>query len=226
MLIDSNSPGLTARLARLGLFSLSLALLAGCPTVTKSNPTSATSTSTTSAVTPAKIPVDKDGYVHIDTSKPIPFESHSFSAFCYSTYGCDVEYAGLPIAPDDKDKLQPSSESYGPDYQKQWKGFYLDIKNFPPPAKVSWRSKDGTAHQATVDIADIFKDQVVLHKVSKDKIKPVLTMPVFPSIMIEVNDRTINVWMRARIPTKNEQIPGNKYSFFRDDLILAWSKTY
>lgn len=94
-------------------------------------------------VVPATIPVDSRGVVYIDTSKPIPFESHSFSSFCYSAYGCDVEYAGLPITPDDKNKLHPSSDSYGPDYQKRWKGYYLDIKNFPPPAKVSWRSKDG-----------------------------------------------------------------------------------
>ena len=47
-----------------------------------------------------------------------------------------------------------------------------------------------------------------------------------PDILLEVNDRTINVYMRAFVPTRELQIPGNKYSRFRDDLILAWSKTY
>ena len=47
-----------------------------------------------------------------------------------------------------------------------------------------------------------------------------------PDIILEVNDRTINVYMRAFVPTRELQIPGNKYSGFRDDLILAWSRTY
>jgi hypothetical protein len=28
------------------------------------------------------------------------------------------------------------------------------------------------------------------------------------------------------VPTKTEQVPGNKYSFHRNDLLQAWSKTY
>jgi len=41
-----------------------------------------------------------------------------------------------------------------------------------------------------------------------------------------VNDRTINVYMKAFVPTRVPQIPGNEYSHFRNELILAWSKTY
>jgi hypothetical protein len=47
-----------------------------------------------------------------------------------------------------------------------------------------------------------------------------------PSIFLEVNDRTINVYMQAFIATKTEQIPGNKNSDFQADLILAWTHTY
>jgi hypothetical protein len=47
-----------------------------------------------------------------------------------------------------------------------------------------------------------------------------------PEIILEVNDRTINVFMKARIPTKELQIPDNQHSRFRDDLILAYTRTY
>ena len=67
------------------------------------------------------------------------------------------------------------------------------------------------------------KDQKVLHNVPKEDVLGDLGNP---DILLEVNDRTINVYMRAFVPTRELQIPGNKYSRFRDDLILAWSKTY
>jgi len=47
-----------------------------------------------------------------------------------------------------------------------------------------------------------------------------------PGIFLEVNDRTISVYMKAFIATRAEQIPGNKDSDFRDDVILAWTHAY
>ncbi|MDM0052216.1 hypothetical protein [Variovorax sp. J22R115] len=51
-------------------------------------------------------------------------------------------------------------------------------------------------------------------------------MGITPAIILEVNDRTINVYMRAHISTKELQVPGNRYSDFRNDLIKAFSQTY
>ena len=47
-----------------------------------------------------------------------------------------------------------------------------------------------------------------------------------PSILLEVNDRTIRVYMRAFIPTKHLQRPESKHSDYRDDLILVKTYTY
>ncbi|MFL7958650.1 hypothetical protein ACKAWT_19825 [Xanthomonas vasicola] len=41
-----------------------------------------------------------------------------------------------------------------------------------------------------------------------------------------MNDRTINVYMKAMVQTTVQQKPGNEYSYFRNDLILAYTKTY
>lgn len=180
-----------------------------------------------SGVIPAHVPTDASGTVHIDTSKPIPFDRHKFGTACYSTYGCRVRYADRDMWPDldDWDEvMQPASASVE-GYPDVMGGGY-DLRNFPLPAQVSWRDKNGTPHEATVDIAAIFKDQVVLHKVPQEQLPPILTAPIFPEIILEVNDRTIRVWMRADVPTKDLQIPGNIHSRFRDDMMLTYSKAY
>jgi hypothetical protein len=154
---------------------------------------------------------------------PLTFVRHNFGATSYSTHGCKVVYNGFLHLSDDDDVLRISSARAHPDALRKLSAGYLSVRNFPGPAKVTWRSADGVAHEAEVDIGEIFKDQKVLHKVPKEEVLGDLGNP---DILLEVNDRTINVYMRAFVPTRELQIPGNKYSGFRDDLILAWSRTY
>jgi len=157
---------------------------------------------------------------------PLRFESHSFAIHCYDTYGCKAIYAGHVQRDDDPDELRPSSSTYGDDYRRNWSGAHIMIRNFPAPANVSWRSKNGEAHEAEVDMAAMFKDELVRHDVSREEMAdlPHGRYENEPGILLEVNDRTLHVYMRAMIPTKQFQIPGNRYSDFRDDLILV--KTY
>ncbi|WP_045764705.1 hypothetical protein [Xanthomonas albilineans] len=175
------------------------------------------------------IPVDAHNIVHIDTRKPIPFSTHAFGAACYDNYGCKVLYDGRYEAnfPDDVKRI--SSASLGDVYPDNLKGNTIGILNFPhfpPPAEVTWRSKDGQPHHALVDLEAIFKDKVVLHHVPQNQLSPILQSPISPDIILEVNDRTINVYMKAMVQTTVLQEPGNKYSDFRNDLILAYTKTY
>ena len=83
---------------------------------------------------------------------------------------------------------------------------------------------DGTSHEAQVDIGKIFQDELILHHVPQEEI-PVQTAPTVggPDIFLEVNDRTISVYMQAMIFLKDT--PARKNDF-REELILAWSNTY
>lgn len=155
---------------------------------------------------------------------PFRFKRHNFGAGCYSTYGCKVIYDNFLHIDQPEDELRRSSDSVGPDYRDNLSGGRLGIQNFPPPAVVSWRSEDGTSHKAEIDMAAIFKDQLILHNVPREKVGEGSVFE--PEIILEVNDRVINIYMKARIPTKELQIPGNQYSQFRDDLILAYTRTY
>jgi hypothetical protein len=93
---------------------------------------------------------------------------------------------------------------------------------------VRWKSLDGAQHEAKVDMAAIFKDGLIWHKVPKSDMADFYRGPVAgaPSIFLEVNDHTVNVYMKMLVPTRTEQIPGNKYSFGRNDLFLVWTRAY
>lgn len=156
---------------------------------------------------------------------PIRFTSHNFSARCYDTLECEVHYDGLSHG---DDRPSPPSSKYGPNYLEGWSGGHGGIRNFPPPAMVVWRSKDGAVHETEVDIGRIFKDRKVRHFVPREEVAdlPDGKYESSPSILLEVNDRTIRVYMNAYVPTKHLQIPGNRYSTFRNDLVLMTTSTY
>ncbi len=155
---------------------------------------------------------------------PLWFTAHDFDVSTYSTYGCKVRYGNYRIDEPD-DELQSSSESLGSDYPDNMTAGWGPIPNFPAPAQVDWRSKDGTPHHAEIDIAEIFKDKLIRHHALRAQISETASIPP-PGIILEVNDSTINVYMRAWIPMKTAQIPGNKYSYSRNDLIKIFSRTY
>ena len=156
---------------------------------------------------------------------PLTFVQHDFGAYCYSTYGCRVLYNGFDHTGDPEDVLQLSSASLGDRYPGNFYAGYIGVMNFPEPAQVTWRSADGVRHEASVDIGEIFHDQLILHDVPRENIREGVSI-LSPEIILEVNDRTINIYMRGRIPTKSLRTPGNPYSDFRNDLVLAWSRTY
>ena len=171
-------------------------------------------------------PFDKSGE-HPATSSmfPLTFVDHAFQVFCYNTIRCRVIYNDYDFSPYKADE-QPSPPPSSPNYRDDWPfASNLGIRNFPPPAEVRWISLDGAVHEAKVDIGVIFKDRRVLYRVPDAEI-PDRSWGGSPGIFLEVNDRTINVYMKAFIATKTEQIPGNKNSDFRDDVILAWSHSY
>lgn len=138
---------------------------------------------------------------------PLRFESHSFSVMAYDTWGAEVVYAGRLRLQDDPGELQPSSASFGPDWQRGWHGTYLGIENFPPPAELRWRSKDGMAHEAAIDIGALFREQVILHNVAREDMAwlPDGKYESEPAIILEINDRTVRVYMKTRIPLKRQK---------------------
>lgn len=153
---------------------------------------------------------------------PLKFLRHNFTAQCFNTRDCKIVYANFPHH---WNEPTPSWQSTGYRHEQLFQSADLSIANFPPPAVLDWVSKDGTHHHATVDMAEIFKDRLIRHNVPREEVAEGVSIGN-PNIALEIDDRTVNVYMQAHIPTKHLQIPGNKYSDFRDDMIKVYSKTY
>lgn len=152
----------------------------------------------------------------------IPFSSHNFSAACFDTLKCTVIYSRRYAV-----KMDGPSSSLTAAVRKNLDGAWAGIPNFPPPAHVIWTAKDGTDHEAHVDIATIFKDQHFFYAPDLDVHDvPLDRRFLDPGIVLVIENRTINVFMRAVIPLSHQAIAGNPYSNFRNDLVLAFSQDY
>lgn len=202
-----------------GLFCL---LTTGCQTAMPHSPAS-----------PDHLPPPPETY-----SVPLRFMEHNFDAYCYNAVDCQLVYNNHGFFYSDEPHtagtgwFPPPSSA---DYKKLWGlATYIGVRNFPAPADVSWKSLDGREHHVFVDIGRIFAEQLIWHQVpademvyqSVDEAGNRLNTGDSPSIFIEINDRTINVYMRGTARTRSKQIPGNNYSFYRRDLFLAWTHTY
>jgi hypothetical protein len=156
---------------------------------------------------------------------PLKFETHKFNALCFDTLTCSVWYSGM----DHGYKTPTASLStYGPGYIDTWHAGHGGIENFPDPASVTWVTRDGKKREASIDIASIFRNEVVRHNVPREEIPdlPDGEYPFEPSIILEVNDASIRVYMRAFISTRHLRIPGNVNSDYRNDIILVKSYNY
>ena len=80
-----------------------------------------------------------------------------------------------------------------------------------------------------MDIATLFADQVVRHNVRREDLSDMVDGEYqgSPSIVLEVIDRTIRVWMRAMMfLTKRVEIAGVMRAETKNDLVLVETYTF
>lgn len=192
-------------------------LLSGCQAVMT------TSVANPTAVASPTASADARPYTGTVADWPLFFKRHMFGVTCFDTLGCSVLYDRREHG---TERAAPAKASLPPErYDAVMIGTYGDLPNFPPPAEVRWTAKDGSTHEAQVDFDAIFADRLIRHHVPREDIPEDVSMG-FTHIVLEVDDRTVNVYTRTLIPTREEQIPGNRYSTGRNDLIKVYSKTY
>ena len=153
-------------------------------------------------------------------SDRVHFSKHSFSTECGETIGCKIIYAARVQRHQSEEKLAPPLRE---DHLTSTRHAEISIPNFPEPAIVTWRSSDGQRQRAEVDMSEIFKDRIALHRVP---VKDILGVDDQPMILLVVNDRTIRVYIKTGVWLNYDEIQGNPYSNFREDVTLAFEKTY
>ncbi|MGF6494970.1 hypothetical protein ABIE56_003168 [Luteibacter sp. 621] len=172
-------------------------------------------------------------------SWPIRFYTHAFSAACFNTLACSFLYNNYQFGTEKMDWTgrvvdRPSGPQPG-DHSVLWNAVHAIVpkngETFPGPVDLRWTSLDGTDLQAFVDLDELFRERLVLHNVTREHIprtwlKHLSTDPVSPTILVELDDRTISVYMKAMIVAEGVDAMGNSDRRLRSDPILAWTHTY
>lgn len=156
-------------------------------------------------------------------SWPLRFSHHDFDVACFDTQRCKVHYHGFDFG---NPEPTPSAASLSPEaYDDALSASYGPVPRNTPAAQIDWVSKDGSALQAQVDIAAIFRDGLVRHHVAREDIAEGASIGG-TAVLLEVDDRSINVYTRTLIPLKAPLDPSNRDSDIRDELIKVYSRTY
>lgn len=165
-------------------------------------------------------------------SWPLRFDAFSFGARAYNTLRAVVLFDNTHQLSENAE-LSPTGEPYAPDWKDDWRAGHAVSSDrvFPPPAVVRWTSLDGVDHSSEIDLEAIFPDRRILHEVAQEDVDEFFGQhPVerMVDILLEVNDSTINLYMRSWVRTKHPvdpAIPEGKRISHRK-LMLAWTKTY
>jgi hypothetical protein len=153
----------------------------------------------------------------------LKFDSHDLNIQVYSAGDLRLVYAGLPHELAFGETAREKTPADAARYPGSGSGPYL---SFASLVEMEWRSKDGTHFKHTLDLDSIFKDRKVLHDENPaDIYKPMPISGRRPTLIIEVNDRTVNVYMFTSI----QLIPKDPNALLRDERdhrVLAYSKTF
>ena len=171
---------------------------------------------------------------------PLRFHTHTFGAACFNTLACSLiyrrrQFGTRKMGYDGMYYDAPSGQPPFERWRDGWVGHHgvptVDGRTFSTFVEIEWTSIDGREHVTSIDFEKMFKDRIILHTVSRSEVKEAWLdaksiHPVSPHILVEVNDCTVNVFMRATVVTEAAQVPGNDRSHMRNEPILAWSHTY
>ncbi len=192
-------------------------LLAGCATAMPASPQAI-------GLVEGRLQMDTRPRVVDGNQLPLRFANHDFAVHVYDTLAFYVEYNGDGFfASHYRNTRSPSYADSIP--RERWPtAGYSAVVNWPGPAKLRWTSLDGVEHTAEIDFSRIFADGLTLHQVPDEELPAGMYhqgISTDPEIHLEVNNRSVRVYQRARISTRSEQEPGNRYTRNRSDLFLV-----
>lgn len=163
---------------------------------------------------------------------PLTFDSFSFGSRAYNTLSCSIIFQDQQHAlPSELDR--PSGVPKFENWKDRWSADFLVSRDEMPPGplEVQWISLDGSRHSVEIDlVGEIFPGQVILHEVEKEDVWEFWNSDRTghaPDVLLEVNDRTITVYMRSLIVTRIWEGEGEQARrVMRDRLIQAWTRTF
>lgn len=155
---------------------------------------------------------------------PLRFWQHNFGAYCFSTWGCRVQYGSILVVDRTATEWQTPLEAATGDMRRRMHGGHIGLRNFEGPVVLEWQDAARKPHRLELDLAKLFADGLIRHNVPRDEIAEGVSIGN-PDIVVEINDRTVRVYMRAHIPLKRPRDPANRYSDFIDENVLVMART-
>lgn len=166
---------------------------------------------------------------------PLWFTNYSFGARCYNTLKCSILFSKSQHSVHEN---EPSGQPYSADWKEDWRAGYSTAasdeefmrKGFPTPIMIDWTALDGKERQVDIDLNEIFPHHEIIHNVPKEVVREYWATKERRNlwILLEVNDRTISIYSKIRIPTTVLADPENDPTRIvsHTDLMLVWTKTF
>lgn len=154
---------------------------------------------------------------------PFRFWRHSLGVYCFSTWGCRVQYGPHAIRDRPSDEWQPTADEVSPGLRARMRGTQGDFRNFEGPLLIEWHDKDRTPRRLEVDLGRVFADGLIRHSVPQADIAPHFSIGD-PSIIVEIEDRTVRLHMRTLIPLKAPRDPRNPHTDSTEDLVQVFEQ--
>lgn len=160
----------------------------------------------------------------------LTFDEHTFNLKCYRASDMKVAYGNYH-------SLGLSNRAYTPNHERRIcrakklsdndsRGSMIGLYSaFEGPLHVQWHALDDSVINATVDLDEIFPDKEIPNNEDPKQIDWNFPTSGLPAIVIEVNDRTLNIYSDVTIlleaPDHN---PSHRIS--KRNRKLVFSKTY
>ncbi len=153
-------------------------------------------------------------------NKSLTFKKHSLATTCFSASNMKVTYGQLI----DKDCSNKLARAKTPQDDTRLPNVIVALPAFLGPLHVQWQALDGTALSETLNLDEIFKGKVVLHNEDPRQLEPTLPLIMDPTIVVEVNDRTLTIYMNTYMGLITDE-PGKLRRGSRNR-VMAYQKTF
>lgn len=158
---------------------------------------------------------------------PLRFSSFTFGGEAFNVKACRVIY-GDNFFREWKGPQPPPVPDWLRDVNISW----VNARRIFPKLDVQWTSLDGVQHKVILDLEKMLRKREVLTKVRIDEIPDNWLIGereegnTYVNLLVEVNDRTVRLYMQATIAIKIEYPTEEHRHDFRRDWVLAWTRDY
>lgn len=162
------------------------------------------------------------GCATTSSSDGVRFRRHNLATDCYSASSMTVTYGGRSYI---ACHSRPGREKRADD-DKRLPSPIIDFRAFEGPLKVEWVSQDGIKYEHTVRLEEIFEGRIVPHKEDPARIdRDMPLIPENPTIVVEVNDKTLSVLMDAHVALRPSD-PAARLRDVRRNRTLAYTRSF